>query len=79
MIYFLTNLTILKMWLECHRFSVRNVRFSDKSDCAYGEKSNYLSLYSPKRVFPTRARKQICQKAPRLAKWMPAVLKTVSA
>ncbi len=44
--------------------TVRYVRFSDKSDCAYGEKINFLSLS----LFPgaclLRARKQICQKTP---------------
>ncbi len=47
---FLTNLT------------VRNVRFSDKSDCAYGEKINFLSLSISPGACLLRARKQICQK-----------------
>ena len=57
-------LTFLTLWPECHGFAVRNVRLSDKSDCAYGEKSNFLSLFSHRCVFLTRARNQICQKTP---------------
>ncbi len=40
---------------------VRNVRFSDKSDCAYGEKINFLSLSFPRRVFATRAQSDLSE------------------
>ncbi len=53
------------------RSGVRNVRFSDKSDCARKEENIFLSLFS-RRVFPTRARKQICQKTPSLVQRAPA-------
>ncbi len=62
MTYFLTFLTLtyfltfLTLWPECHGFSVRNVRFSDKSDCAYEEKSNFLSLSFPTGACLLRAR-----------------------
>ena len=69
---FLTFLTVLPEW---HGFTVRNVRFSDISDCARGEKSIFLSLSFPRRVFPTRARKQICQKIPTQIQRAPAVPK----
>ena len=65
-------LTFLTVWPEWHGFSVRNVRKSDKSDCARGEKSIFLSLSY---VFATRARKQICQKIPTLIQRAPAVPK----
>ncbi len=63
---FLTFLANLTVWPEYHGFPVRIVRFSDISDCARGEKSIFLSLSFPQRVFATRARKQICQKTPTL-------------
>ena len=60
---FLTLLTFLTVWPEWHSFSVRIVRFSDISDCACGEKSNFLSLLSADACL-LRAREQICQKTP---------------
>ena len=72
---FLTFLTFLTVWQEWHGFTVRFVRFSDIFDCACGEKSNFLSLSYPRRAFPTRARKQICQKTPILIQRVSAVPK----
>ncbi len=82
---FLTNLTLLTLLTNLTddlpllrhlavrnvRSAVRNVRFSDKSDCACGEKSNFSLSFS--RVSPSRARKQICQKTPSLVQPAPAV------
>ncbi len=73
MTYFLTFLTVLPEW---HGFTVRNVRFSDISDCARGEKSIFLSLSC---AFATRARKQICQKTPILIQRAPAATERVVA
>ena len=73
---FLTNLTTLLTLLTLLTFLtfltakclksggpfVRNVRLSDKSDCACGDIEHFsLSL---SRVSPSRARNQICQKTP---------------
>lgn len=69
---FLTFLMFLTAWQEWHGYSVRNVRKSDKSDCAYGDKSIFFSLSFSRRVFPSRARKQICQKTPILIQLVSA-------
>ena len=65
---FLTNLTLLYFLTFLtndlpffRHLAVRNVRLSDKSDCACGEKSNFLSLFL---ACSPRARNQICQKTP---------------
>ena len=72
---FLTFLTVRLTFLTAKclksgRPFVRNVRFSDISDCARGEKSIFLSLSC---VFATRARKQICQKIPTQIQRAPAL------
>ncbi len=88
---FLTNLTLLTfltfltdglpflkhLAVRNVRSAVRNVRFSDKSDCACGEKSNFSLSFS--RVSPSRARKQICQKNPTLIQRAPAIPKGAPA
>ncbi len=58
---FLTFLTNLTVWPEYHGFPVRNVRFSDKSDCACGGKSNFLSLSFLGRVFVSRAQSDLSE------------------
>ena len=81
---FLTNLTLLTFLtvrltfltakcLKSGRPFVRNVRFSDISDCARGEKSIFFSLFLARP--PSRARKQICQIIPTQIQRAPAVPK----
>ena len=76
---FLTNLTLLSfltfltndlpffryLAVRNVRSTVRNVRLSDKSDCACGEKSNFLSLFL---ACPPRAR------AIRFVRRLPAMI-----